>query len=150
MSNYYPPDRRDEIERESQRRQSRFVSLGALGSLAVVFLLGGFMWGCPNYLVWQQALAGKAKLAEAEWSRKVKIEEAKAELEAAKALRDAEVERARGVAEANKIIGDSLAGNESYLRYLWIQGLNDSTGEVIYVPTEANLPLLEATRKQKP
>ena len=53
------------------------------------------------------------------------------------------------MAEANKIIGASLKSNEAYLRYLWIQGLQDGSSEVIYIPTEANLPILEAVRKMK-
>jgi regulator of protease activity HflC (stomatin/prohibitin superfamily) len=91
-------------------------------------------------------LSGLAQLKEAEWNRKIAIEEAKAKLEAAKSLAEAEVERAKGVAQANKIIGESLQNNEAYLRYLWVQGLQDDNSEVIYVPTETNLPLLEATR----
>jgi len=67
--------------------------------------------------------------------------------ESAKNLAKAEIERAKGVAEANKIIGESLKGNEAYLRYLWIQSLSDGHSETIYVPTEANLPVLEATRR---
>jgi prohibitin 1 len=61
-----------------------------------------------------------------------------------KAERDAEIEiaRAKGAAEANRIIANSIT--EDYIRYLWVQGLNDGNSEVIYVPTEANLPILEA------
>jgi hypothetical protein len=59
---------------------------------------------------------------------------------------EAEVERARGVAQANKIIGDSLKDNEGYLRYLWIDSLAHTQDKVIYVPTEAGLPVLEAGR----
>ena len=55
-------------------------------------------------------------------------------------MAEAEVIRAEGVAKANRIIGESLRGNESYLRYLWIQTLNDNPQNVIYVPTEAGLP----------
>jgi len=52
------------------------------------------------------------------------------------------------VAKANKIIGDSLKDNESYLRYLWINGLSEKDNNtVIYVPTEANLPILEAGKR---
>lgn len=58
----------------------------------------------------------------------------------------AEVERAKGVAEANVIHGDSLKDNEAYLRYLWTIGLQDDSSKVIYIPTEANLPIMEATR----
>lgn len=101
----------------------------------------------PLYNVWSRELAGKATLREAEWNRQVTIEEAKANLESEKLNALAEVERAKGVSEANAIIGESLKDNEAYLRYLWVKGLTDGSSEVIYVPTEANLPILEATRK---
>lgn len=98
---------------------------------------------------------GRAILLEAESSKKAMIEEAKAANESAtlqaearikiaKAEAQAEIERARGVAEANKIIGESLKGNNEYLKYLMIQGLNEGKGERIYIPTEAGLPILEA------
>lgn len=68
------------------------------------------------------------------------------EFELITAQKDAEIEvaRARGVAEANKIIADSISSE--YIQYLWVQGLNDGNSEVIYVPTESNLPILEAGR----
>lgn len=114
--------------------------------LLVVFVSLG-LWGCPRYAVYQQELEGAAELARATQNRQIRIEEAKAEQESAKLRAYAEIERARGVAEANKIIGDSLKGNEAYLRYLWIQGLQEgATPQVVYVPTEAGLPILEAGR----
>jgi regulator of protease activity HflC (stomatin/prohibitin superfamily) len=116
-------------------------------SVVIALLVSLGMWGIPRYRVWQRELSGQAQLAEAEWTRKIVVEEANAKMEAAKLLAQAEVERAKGVAEANKIIGESLNDNESYLRYLWIRGLHDGSSEVIYIPTEANLPILEAARK---
>lgn len=113
-------------------------------ALVLFFAIATLMYVLPQYGVWQKELAGKAQLKEAEWNRQIQIKEAEAKLEAEKLNAQSEVERAKGVAEANKIIGSSLADNEAYLRYLWIQGLNDGSSEVIYVPTEANLPLLEA------
>ena len=115
--------------------------------MGVIILIAFVMRGYPQYNVWQQKLAGEAELRHAEWNRQIAIQEANAKKESAKSLADAEVIRAKGVAEANKIIGDSLKENEAYLRYLWIQGLQDGSSEVIYVPTEANLPILEAVRK---
>jgi regulator of protease activity HflC (stomatin/prohibitin superfamily) len=100
----------------------------------------------PNIYVWQQSMAGQAELAHAEYSRQIATCEAMAKKESAKALADAEVIRAEGVAKANKIIGDSLAGNEGYLRYLWIQGLQTNNMQVIYVPCEGGLPILESVR----
>lgn len=102
----------------------------------------------PIYNVWRAGKVGLAELRKAEQNRQIAIEEAKAKMESAKMLSEAEIVRARGVAEANKIIGDSLKGNEAYLRYLWIDGLNRNNQNVIYVPTEAGLPILEAGKRK--
>lgn len=125
----------------------RIIRYSAAGIAA---LLTAGMWGCPKYNVYVQTLDGQAKLAEAESSRRIAILEAEAKKESAGRLAEAEIARAHGVAEANKIIGASLHGNEAYLRYLWIQNLHESRGQVIYVPTEANLPILEAQRLAPP
>jgi len=121
-------------------------ALIALGIIFLISSIGGGMYGCPKYNVYVKERAGFAALQEAEWDRKILIEEASAKKLSAQHYADAEVIRARGVAEANEIIGESLKGNDAYLRYLWIQGLHDGSSEIIYVPTEANLPILEATR----
>lgn len=122
------------------------VGLICFAVAVLVTLIAFGMWGLPQYHVYQQRLAGQAKLAESESSRQVLIQEARAKQEAAKMLAQAEVERAKGVAEANKIIGESLKGHEEYLRYLWIHNLETGNNAVIYVPTEAGLPILEANR----
>ncbi len=116
---------------------------------ATAIMLG--MWGCPQYNVWEQGLVGQAELKRAEQNRMIAIQEALAKKEAAVSLAEAEVLRARGVAEANKIIGHSLAGNDAYLRYLWITEVarNETGKTTVYVPTEANLPVLEAVRPLK-
>ena len=124
--------------------------------LFIVLLMAGALGGClafgPVYRVWEQEKAGQAELARAESNRKIAVLEASAKQQSAAMLAQAEVERAKGVAEANRIIGEGLKGHEEYLRYLWLMGLehvassaNGST--VVYVPTEANLPILEASRK---
>ena len=69
-------------------------------------------------------------------------------MESAKNLAQAEVIRAKGVAKANKIIGDSLRDNQDYLKYLWINNMTETKNQVIYVPTEANLPILEAGKRK--
>lgn len=116
----------------------------AIGALIV--FIGLCMWGCPQYNVWQQNLEGEAELARATQNRQIKIQEAQATKEAAQHLAEAEMIRAKGVAEANKIIGESLKGNEAYLRYLWIDKLDQDAGTIIYIPTEAGMPILEASR----
>jgi hypothetical protein len=116
-----------------------------------IFVLSTVIGGCayikPKWGVWAAEMEGAAQYAQAEQNRKITILEAEAKLESAKALAAAEVERARGVAEANKIIGESLKGNEAYLRWQWIQNLESGSNSVIYVPTEAGLPILEAGQR---
>ncbi len=77
---------------------------------------------------------------------KAEQESLQKEFELTKAKKDAEIEvaRAGGVAKSNEIIAESLS--EKYLRYRWIEGLQRSQVQVVYVPTEANLPIMEASR----
>ena len=115
--------------------------------ISAVSLIAALMGGCPHYNVWKEGLVGKAALERATQDRQIRVQEAQAKMDSAKLLADAEVMQARGVAEANKIIGDSLKGNEAYLRFLWIKNLENGGNQVIYVPTEAGLPILEAGKR---
>lgn len=122
--------------------------INVIGWIFVLVCLGcGIgLWGCPQYNVYNSRLEGEAELAKANYSKQVAVQEANAKMESAKLLAQAEVERSRGVAQANQIIGNSLKDNEAYLRYLWVNGISNEQNKIIYVPTEANLPILEATR----
>lgn len=117
-------------------------------TVAVAFvLLAGFFIAIPYYNVWQQEMSGKAEFAKAEQNRKIKIEEAKANLEAEKLNAQAEIERAKGAAEAIRIENGSLT--PTYIQYLWVRQQNDLNDKtVIYIPTETNLPVLEASRNK--
>ena len=119
-------------------------------TVAVLATIGLGMWGCPAYSVYYSEMSGKAELAQAEQNRQIQIAQSKAKSEAAEFEAQAEIARAKGVAQANKIIGDSLKGNEDYLRYLWVSNIENTKNQtVVYVPTEANMPILEATRLTK-
>ena len=121
------------------------IGIGTAITVGVVLIGGGMMYGCPQYSVYTQRMAGEAELAQAEYSKQIQVRDAEGKLAAAAKLADVEVTRAQGVAKANQIIGDSLRNNEAYLRYLWITDLtNNKAPTVIYVPTEANIPILEA------
>lgn len=128
-----------------ERGIGRWIALGI--TLAAAVILGG-MWGCPQYGVYEQNLTGKAELARAEQNRQIAVAQAKAKAEAASYEADADTIRAHGLAKANQILGQSLTGEagEHYLRYLWIEALK-TDGHVIYVPTEAGLPILEAGKR---
>jgi regulator of protease activity HflC (stomatin/prohibitin superfamily) len=130
--------------------KNELINLGIIVAFLFFLLMGG-VGACsyigPKYRVWEREQQGLAELAQADGNRKITILEAKAKLESAQALAEAEIARAKGVAEANRIIGESLKNNESYLRYLWIQNLENGNNAVIYVPTETNLPILEAGKR---
>ena len=117
-----------------------------IGLVVAALIFAAFLIGWPQYRVYQQRLAGEAALAEAQSSRQVAILEAHAKKESAISLAEAEVIRAEGAAKANQILQNSLGGPEGYLRYLQIQALEDSKAQLIYVPTEAGLPVTEARR----
>lgn len=125
---------------------------GARAGCSGIVLVGGILvlilalYVFPQYRVYSQRLAGEAALAEAQSSRQVAILEARAKKESAIALADAEVIRAEGAAKANAILQNSLGGPEGYLRYLQIQALESSKASLIYVPTEAGLPITESKR----
>jgi predicted aminopeptidase len=123
--------------------------IGWVVSGIIVLLLGVCvcMVGCPTYNVYVQKKEGEAVLAHAQSSREVAVAEAKAKMESSALLAEADTIRAHGVARSNEIIGKSLENNQSYLYWLWIDQIEKNPNAVIYVPTEANMPLLEAGKR---
>src|ERR1041384_2540899 len=119
-------------------------SLATIGVLGLMGLIVLCMWGCPQYSVYSQRMEGQALLAHAQASKEVAVAEARAKMESAAMLAAADTIRAHGVARSNEIIGASLRNNEAYLHWLWIDNIEKNPQAVIYVPTEANLPILEA------
>lgn len=99
------------------------------------------LWGYQHFKVFSAEMSGKAKLIEAEQSRKVIIEQAKAELEAAQMT-----------ADAISIVGEVASKYPEYRQQMFIQGFSEALKEgkinqIIYVPTEASIPILEAGKK---
>ncbi|MFJ1330692.1 hypothetical protein [Capnocytophaga canimorsus] len=126
------------------------ISLGVLGMITIISAL---MFGLPIYNVWQQEMAGKAEMAKAEQNRKILIEEAKARLEAEKLNAQAEIERARGMAEAMKIENGTL--NSVYNQYLFIRTLEKladkgNLPQIIYMPSNGLVPVMDVSKKEKP
>ena len=132
------------MTKQSDTTMQTAVGISVIG-LIILVIIAAIMFGYPRYKVWQQEMDGKAEFAKAEQNRKIKIEEARANLEAEKLNAQAEIERAKGAAKAIEIENGSIT--PTYIQYLWVRqqtNLNDKT--VIYIPTEGNLPILEAGR----
>ena len=138
-----------EANKREKGNAALFIKSGVGCAIFCAVTAATILFAMPQYYVWQQNKAGEAELARAEQNRQIAIQEAKAKEESAKSLANAEVIRAEGVAKANKIIGDSLQNNEAYIHYLWVEALKESQNEVIYIPTEAGIPITESARIKK-
>lgn len=128
------------------------IVAGILIIIAVAIFIGGCFgvgYLYREYDVWSSSMAGKAELAKAEFSRKIAVTEAEAKAAAAESLAKADVIRAEGIAKANKIIGQSLTQNEKYLEWKFIDELPQQQNQIIYLPTDSFLPVLEAGRGSK-
>ena len=113
--------------------------------VGVICLSLATLIGWPTYRVWQKEMQGKADLMEARQNKQIMIETALANLEAEKLNAKAEIERAKGMSEAMKIENGALT--PEYIQYLWVRSNKFNQNTTIYVPTEANLPILEASRE---
>jgi len=125
------------------------VTIGSAIALLVVAVL--ILVGMPTYNVYSKQMQGKAAYEQAVQDRRIRVLEAQAALDSAQLTAQAEVARARGTNEANRIMAQSLGGPENYLRWSYIHMLEETAGkqgrEVIYIPTEAGMPILEAGRR---
>jgi regulator of protease activity HflC (stomatin/prohibitin superfamily) len=78
---------------------------------------------------------------EAKLTAEQQVQQKQFELQQARKDAEIEVARAEGAAKAQEIVRSTLSG--SYLQYLWIKTLNENPN-VIYVATEANLPIFKS------
>jgi len=131
------------MENYEKKQVEVFFKWTFLTGTLIVFVVVGLLVGCPSYHVYQQKKEGEAVLAHAQSSREVAVAEAKAKMESSALLAQADTIRAHGIARSNQIIGMSLT--DAYLHWFWIDNI-DKSNNVIYVPTEANMPIMEAGR----
>jgi regulator of protease activity HflC (stomatin/prohibitin superfamily) len=126
------------------------LTIGSVILIAIVGLIA--LVGMPTYNVYAKQMQGKAAYEEAVQNRRIRVLEAQAALDSAQLTAQAEVARARGTNEANRIMAESLGGPDNYLRWSYIHMLEETAGkpgrEVIYIPTEAAMPILEASRSR--
>lgn len=113
-----------------------------IAGLLILGSISTIVWGWNTAKVYSAEMSGKAQFAEAEQNRKILIEQARSEKEAAKLQ-----------AEAIKIMGEAAQQYPEYRQQEFIsafgQALRDGTvNQIIYVPTEANIPVLEAGKRQ--
>ena len=118
-----------------------FIIISSIFLLVLLTALG--LWGCPTYNVWQQTKQGQAKLMRAAQERQILVEQAQAEKDSAQ-LR----------ADAIKILGEAAKEFPEYRSQEFMAAFGEALQsnpnlQIIYVPTEANIPITEAFRFQQ-
>lgn len=122
--------------------------------LPYLLLVGGIiallMIIIPPYSVWSAHKRGQAELAQAKNEQMVQVTIAEGRFKAAEMNKKAAIIEAEAVAKQIETIGTNLQKHDLYLKWQWIKMMEDRDGdETIYVPTEANMPILEANRFAK-
>jgi hypothetical protein len=120
-----------------------FVVLWVVGILVVVVFITILMFLFPMWNVWRSGLSGEADLKRAEQTRMIQIQQAKGEMEAA-SLR----------AQAIAIVGQAAKDFPEYRQQEFIGAFaeamhNGRIHQIIYVPTEGNIPITETARLHK-
>lgn len=112
------------------------------GAVLVGLIFGGvYIWS--SLRVYNATSIGKAELAQADQNRQILVTQAKAEREAAEQR-----------AEAIRIMGQAAKDYPEYRQQEFMASFGEALREgkmnqVIYVPTEANVPIMEAGRVAK-
>ncbi|MCL1995151.1 MAG: hypothetical protein FWG63_03005 [Defluviitaleaceae bacterium] len=95
----------------------------------------------------EQEMQGRAALMRAEYEMQIIELEAQSRLRAEVLHAEAEIVRAEGIAAAMKIINDDIS--VLYLHHFWIRTMAEH-GNVVYVATEANLPIIPSFNQGQP
>ena len=130
------------------------IGIGDIIFAIIVIIVLMVLWRLvlePRWNVWYSYQDGLADLAAAKNEQQIQIAKAQSRLDAASLNKQAAIIEAEAVAAQIQAIGSQLTAHDLYLRWQWIKMMEDngSSAKVIYVPTEANLPILEATRLTK-
>ena len=59
---------------------------------------------------------------------------------------EAEQEAASKQAEANRILGESIRQYPESMEQKWVEAIEKTSNQVIYLPTEASVPITESAR----
>lgn len=116
---------------------------GGIVAVVLVFLvlIVGVMAGYPAYNVYSAKMDGEASLSRANSTKKILVTQAQAEKDAAQLRSD-----------AIKIVGQAAKDFPEYRQQEFIGAFADALqqgkiNQIIYVPTEANIPIIEAGKR---
>jgi regulator of protease activity HflC (stomatin/prohibitin superfamily) len=115
--------------------------------MIAILIFAWVAFAYPVWRVWAQRKEGEADLQQAHMEQQIQVAQAQGRVDAAELNKKAAIIEAQAVSAQIKEIGEQLTKHDLYLRWQWIKMMEERPdASVIYVPTEANLPILEATR----
>lgn len=126
------------------------IEIGIYAVVGLMLVVAFRMLVVPPWSVWAARKRGEAAFADAKGEQMIQVAQAHSRLEAAENNKKAAIVEAEAVAAQIEKIGKELHSHDLYLRWQWIKMMEDrnADADTIYVPTEANLPILEATRRK--
>ena len=127
--------------------------IGFAAGTAVIGILAMILLWQPLIGPWSQERRGLADLREAQMNRQIRVEEAEAEKQAQILFAQGEVEASRLRAEAINVIGAAAQEFPEYRQQEFIGAFAEAVrsgkiAQMIYVPTEAGIPITEARNPQ--
>jgi len=131
------------MKRHGQSGESE-IAIVVIGlALGIIVIVGFCMIVVPQWSVWSSKLEGEAMLNKANQTKQILVTQAQAELDASK-LR----------AQAIEIVGKMAQQYPEYREQEFIGAFaealhNGNMSQIIYVPTEANIPIIEARSHEK-
>ena len=128
---------------------SVIVFVIAIGLFVCILFATG--WGWAHFRLWKVQYTGKALEIEKKYKGQAILAEAKSARMARVEAARAEKEAAQLTADAIKIVGEMAKKYPEYRNQEFILSFGEALREgninqVVYVPTEANIPIMEAGR----
>ena len=122
-----------------------------LGIIFVAALIAWFLFGYPVWRVWAQQKQGEADLQQAHKEQQIQVSKAQGRVDAAILNKQAAIIEAEAVSAQIQTIGAQLTEHDLYLKWQWIKMMEERPeSSVIYVATEAGIPILEAGKRTNP
>lgn len=125
------------------------LALAVLFAAAVILGLG---YGWANFRLWKADYSGRALEIEKTYSGKAFLAEAEYSKQARVASAEAEFQSAQRTADAIAIVGEAAKQYPEYRQQEFYLALGEALKEgkiqqIIYLPTEAGLPVTEAGKR---
>ena len=137
--------RRDAAKYGSDKAMVQNIARGvALVIVAIVLVLFAWKGVSPQLNLYRANTEKQAVITEQRAQSEAAEFAAISAVTQAEAKAEAMIIEAKALAESQAIIAETLT--PEYVQYLYVQAIKDNPNQVIYIPTEAGMPVLEAGR----